>query len=132
MGVPGISSTRSQVSKTMYYSGPFQTSHSFCLSVCTLSLRLLGQTWSTFSQAPGTILVNQFLPPGFCPQVERGAITVRPQPWFQLFPATGLFSKTRSVADNHQTKLFSPFPFAFDTPSELLDLVGRPSTLHSL
>ena len=86
MGVPGISSTGSQSSEILYYSGPFQSSHSFYLAICTLSLRLLGILRPISSK-----------PPGFCPQVERGTVTVRPQFWFQQFPCSWIIFQRRAV-----------------------------------
>ena len=68
----------------------FQESHpldlilqKFCIILAHFNL-LTPFTWlfAPFLSGPGTILVNQFLPPGFCPQVERGAKTVGPQHWF--------------------------------------------------
>ena len=86
MGVPGISSTRSQSSEILYHSGPFQSSHSFYLAICTLSLRLLGILRPISSK-----------PPGFCPQVERGTVTVGPQFWFQQFRVAGIIFQRRAV-----------------------------------
>ncbi len=86
MGVPGISSTRSHSSEILYYSGPFQSSHSFYLAICTLSLRLLGILRPISSK-----------PPGFCPQVERGTVTVGSQFWFQQFQVAGIIFQRCAV-----------------------------------
>merc|ERR1711867_296471 len=72
--------------RNLYHSGPFQSSHSFYLAICTLSLRLLGILRPISSK-----------PPGFCPQVERSTVTVGPQFWFQQFQVAGIMFQRRAV-----------------------------------
>ena len=98
MGVPGISSTRSQLSETMYHSDPFQSSHSFCLAVYTLSLRLLGQSWPISSYHRASVPRSSAVQ--WPSDLNSGSSGSQQQDYFP---------KTRSVADNHQTKLLHRF-----------------------
>merc|ERR1711867_218916 len=73
----------------------FRNSVSFW-PILIFSLLFLGYL-HPFSQAPFTLRPISSKPPGLCPQVERGTITVGPQFWFHQFQVAGIIFQRCAV-----------------------------------
>ena len=107
----------------------FRNSVSFW-PILIFSLLFLGYL-HPLSQTPFTLRPISSKPPGLCPQVERGTMTVGPQFWFHQFQVAGIILQRCVVFLISNKRSFHLFLLPFSLLQSFLDLVGQPSTFYS-